>query len=183
MVLPSNLRTPSSRSNIALELLAINDPRNFASVSRRIPTIDFLKTFSAILDAIRLICNCPSIAALALSLKNEMPARLILSPKRTSFVCCAWALLVQPADPDIPMSKTRNVANTFYRNIFIGKNFNKTSTSISDLSFLVPFPSQTSRSKTYTHLFLLPRGVGNPSRWITCLAFRPPSMTMIVYLW
>jgi len=41
-----------------------------------------------------------------------MPARLLLSPNRTSSMCCAWALLVQPAGLCIPMSKTRNVANT-----------------------------------------------------------------------
>jgi hypothetical protein len=40
-----------------------------------------------------------------------LPARLILSPKRTSSIRCAWALLVQPADLDIPMPKTSNVAN------------------------------------------------------------------------
>jgi hypothetical protein len=47
----------------------------------------------------------------------------------------------------------------------------------------VPFPSQPSRSKAYTPLFLLPRSLGNPSQWITCLAFHPPSKEMIVYLW
>jgi hypothetical protein len=41
-----------------------------------------------------------------------LPARLILSPKRTFSVCCAWALLVQPADLDILMLKTRIVTNT-----------------------------------------------------------------------
>jgi hypothetical protein len=39
------------------------------------------------------------------------PARLILSPKRTSSMRCAWVLLVQPADLDILMPKTSNVAN------------------------------------------------------------------------
>jgi hypothetical protein len=72
---------------------------------------------------------------------------------------------------------------SFYKNIFIGQNFDRTSTSISDLALPVPFPSQPSRSKAYTPLFLLPRGLGNPSRWITCLAFHPPSKAMIVYLW
>jgi hypothetical protein len=72
---------------------------------------------------------------------------------------------------------------SFYRNIFIGQNFDKTSTSISDLALPFSFPSQPSRSKAYTPLFLLPRGLGNPSQWITCLAFCPPRMTMIVYLW
>jgi hypothetical protein len=71
----------------------------------------------------------------------------------------------------------------FYRNIFIGQNFNRTSTSISILALPVPFPSQPSRSKAYTPLFLLPRGLQNPSRWITCLAFHPPRKAMIVYLW
>jgi hypothetical protein len=71
----------------------------------------------------------------------------------------------------------------FYRNIFIGQNFDKTSASISNLALPLPFPIQPSRSKAYTPLFLLPRGLGNPSRWITCLAFCPPRTTMIVYLW
>jgi hypothetical protein len=61
------------------------------------------------------------------------------------------------------------------QNIFIGQNFDRTSTSISDLALPVPLPSHPSRSKDYTPLFLLPRGLGNPSRWITCLAFHPPS--------
>jgi hypothetical protein len=47
----------------------------------------------------------------------------------------------------------------------------------------VPLPSQPSRSKAYTPLFLLPRSLGNPSQWITCLAFHPPSKAMTVYLW
>jgi hypothetical protein len=45
------------------------------------------------------------------------------------------------------------------------------------------FPSQPSRSKAYRPLFLLPRALGNPSQWFTCLAFRPPRTKMIVYLW
>jgi hypothetical protein len=40
-----------------------------------------------------------------------LPTRLILSPKMTSSVRCAWVLLVQPADLDISMPKTSNVAN------------------------------------------------------------------------
>jgi hypothetical protein len=51
----------------------------------------------------------------------------------------------------------------------IGKNFDKTSTSISYLALSMPFPSQPSRTKAYTPIFLLSRGLGNPSRWITCL--------------
>ena len=39
-----------------------------------------------------------------------LPTCLILSLKGTSSVHCAWALLVQPADLDIPMPKTSNVA-------------------------------------------------------------------------
>jgi hypothetical protein len=71
----------------------------------------------------------------------------------------------------------------FYRNIFIGQNIDRTSTSILDLALHVPFPRQPSRSKAYTPLFLLLRGLGNPYRWITCLVFHPPRKTMIVYLW
>jgi hypothetical protein len=50
------------------------------------------------------------------------------------------------------------------QNIFIGQNFKRTSTIISDLSLPVTFPSQPSRSKAYTPLFLLPRSLGNPSQ-------------------
>ena len=57
------------------------------------------------------------------------------------------------------------------------------SISISDIALPVSFPSQPSRSKAYTPLFLLPKFLGNPSRWITCMAFHPPSNAMIVYLW
>jgi len=39
------------------------------------------------------------------------PTRLILSPNMTSSMRCAWVLLVQPTDLDIPMQKTSNVAN------------------------------------------------------------------------
>jgi hypothetical protein len=35
----------------------------------------------------------------------------------------------------------------------------------------MPFPSQPSRSKAYTPLFIFPRSLGNPSQWITCLIF------------
>jgi hypothetical protein len=64
----------------------------------------------------------------------------------------------------------------------IGKNFDRTSTSILDIALSVPLPSHPSRRKSYTLLFLLPRGLGNPSRWITCLTIHPPSKEMIVYL-
>jgi hypothetical protein len=71
----------------------------------------------------------------------------------------------------------------FFINIFIGQNFDRMSTSISDLALSMSFPSQPSRSKAYTPLSLLPRSFGNPSQWITCMAFRPPSKEMTVYLW
>jgi hypothetical protein len=70
---------------------------------------------------------------------------------------------------------------SFFRNIFIGQNFDRTSTSISYLALLVPFPSHPSRSKAYTPLFLLTRSLGNPYPWITCLAFHPSSKKMILY--
>jgi hypothetical protein len=72
---------------------------------------------------------------------------------------------------------------SFYKNIFISQNFNRTSTSISDLTLPLSLPSQPSKNKPYTPLFLLPRGLRNPSRWITCLTFRPPRKKMIMYLW
>jgi hypothetical protein len=72
---------------------------------------------------------------------------------------------------------------SFFRNIFIGQDFDRTSTSILDLALLVPLPSQPSRSKAYTPFFLLPRILGNPSQWIICLAFCPPSKAMTAYLW
>jgi hypothetical protein len=72
---------------------------------------------------------------------------------------------------------------SLYRNIFIGQKFDMTLASISDLALIVSLPSQPSRSKDYTPLFLLLRGLGNPSRWITCLKFHPPSKAMIMYFW
>jgi hypothetical protein len=68
-----------------------------------------------------------------------------------------------------------------YRNIFICQNFERTSTSISDVELSMPFPSQPSRSKVYTPLFILLRFLWNPYRWITCLAFYPPRKEFIVY--
>jgi hypothetical protein len=70
---------------------------------------------------------------------------------------------------------------SFFKNIFIGQNFDRTSASILDLALPVPFPSQPSRRKAYTPLFLLLRSLGNPSQWITCQAFCPPSKGMTVY--
>jgi len=69
----------------------------------------------------------------------------------------------------------------FYRNIFLGQNFDRMSSIILDLSFPMPFLIHPSRSKAYPPLSLLPTGLGNPSQWITCLAFFPPSMEIIVY--
>jgi hypothetical protein len=43
---------------------------------------------------------------------------------------------------------------TFFINIFIGQKFDRTSASISYLALPVPFPSQPSRSKSYTPIFL-----------------------------
>jgi hypothetical protein len=71
----------------------------------------------------------------------------------------------------------------FFRNIFIGQNFDRTSKSISDIALIMTFPSQTSRRNAYTHLFLVSKILCNPYQWITCLAFRPPRKAMAVYLW
>jgi hypothetical protein len=71
----------------------------------------------------------------------------------------------------------------FFKRIFISQNSDRTSTSISDLALPMPLLSQPSRSKDYTPLFLLPRSLGNPSQWITCLAFHPPSKGMTTCLW
>jgi hypothetical protein len=58
-----------------------------------------------------------------------------------------------------------------FKNIFIGQNFDMTSKSISYLALLVPFPRYPSISKAYTPLFLFSRSLGNPSQWISCIAF------------
>jgi hypothetical protein len=58
-----------------------------------------------------------------------------------------------------------------------------TSTSISDLALPVSFPSHPSRIIAYTPLFLLPRILGNKSRWITCSTFHPLIKAMNMYLW
>jgi hypothetical protein len=71
----------------------------------------------------------------------------------------------------------------FFRNIFIGKNFDRTLASILDLALPMPFPSQPSRSKAYTPLFLFSRSHGNPYQWITCQDSRPPSKEMDAYFW
>jgi hypothetical protein len=71
----------------------------------------------------------------------------------------------------------------YFRNILIGQKFDRTSTSISDISLPMPLPSQLSRSKDYTPLFIFLRSLGNPSQWITCLACHPPSKEMTVCLW
>jgi hypothetical protein len=96
----SALRTPESRVReitIALILIAIGAPLNtwHDSINLRFPINP-------------LFCS----VAESFPLKNEMPARLILSPKRTSSVCCAWVLLVQPADLGALEPRTRNVTNT-----------------------------------------------------------------------
>jgi hypothetical protein len=66
---------------------------------------------------------------------------------------------------------------------FIGQNFDRTSTSIYDLVLPVPLPSQPSRRKAYTPLFLFLKRCGNSSQWMTCLVFHPPSMKMTTCLW
>jgi hypothetical protein len=43
-----------------------------------------------------------------------LPARLILSPKRTSSMRCAWALLMQPTDLNTLVPRTRNVTNRYH---------------------------------------------------------------------
>jgi hypothetical protein len=58
-----------------------------------------------------------------------------------------------------------------------------TSSNISDLALSVPFPSQPSRSNTYTPLFIFLRILRNPYQWITCLAFCPPNKKMTMCLW
>jgi hypothetical protein len=72
---------------------------------------------------------------------------------------------------------------SFSRKKFIGQNFDMMSTIISYPALLVPFPSQPSRIKAYTPLFVPLRSLENPSLWITCLAFHPPRKEMIFFLW
>jgi hypothetical protein len=70
---------------------------------------------------------------------------------------------------------------SFYKIIFIGQNFENTSISISYVTILVSLLRQPSRIKAYTPLFLISRGLGNPSRWITCLGFRPPEKAILPF--
>ena len=57
------------------------------------------------------------------------------------------------------------------------------SRSTSDHVLHVPLPNQPSRSKASIPCCLPLVDLGNPSPWITCQAFLPLSMEMIVFLW
>jgi hypothetical protein len=82
----------------------------------------------------------------------------------------------------VPTSECAKLIWDAHYNRMVG-HFGVEKTSISNLPLHVPLPSHPSRSKDYTPLFLLLRGLGNPSQWITCLAFHRPRKAMIVYLW
>jgi hypothetical protein len=55
------------------------------------------------------------------------------------------------------------------------------SASISNPALHVLFPNWPLRNKEFKLLFLLLKGLGNPSQWTTCWAFHPPSGEMIFF--
>jgi hypothetical protein len=57
-----------------------------------------------------------------------------------------------------------------YKNISIGRNFNRRSASISGLALLAMLPNQPLQNRACTPLFLLLTDHGNPSQWTTCRA-------------
>jgi hypothetical protein len=71
----------------------------------------------------------------------------------------------------------------YYKSISTGRNFDRTSTSISGSALPVLLPNQPLRSKACIPLCLLSKGHGNPSQWTTCRAFLQLSREMTVFLW
>jgi hypothetical protein len=69
------------------------------------------------------------------------------------------------------------------KNIFTGRNFDRRSESISGPTLPILLPNRPLRNTTYTPLFLLLTGHGNPSQWATCRASHPPSGEITVFLW
>ena len=69
----------------------------------------------------------------------------------------------------------------YYRNISIGWNFDRRSTSISGPTLPVLLPNRPLRNMACTSLYLLLIGHGNPSQWTTCQASHPPSEEMTVF--
>ena len=71
----------------------------------------------------------------------------------------------------------------YYKSTFISQKPDRMLRNISNLTLLLLFPSQLSRRKACTLLYLLPSNHGNPPLWTIYLASLLPSMVMTVYLW
>ena len=72
------------------------------------------------------------------------------------------------------------------KSTFIGQNFDRMSTNISDRALLSQSPNQTLRSRDCTHPYRTLTIPGNPSQWISCLAYHPQIMattTFLVTIW
>ena len=70
-----------------------------------------------------------------------------------------------------------------FQKYFIGRNFDRISTNISDCALPTPSPNHPLRSNNYTHPYQPLTIPGSPSQWITCLAYHPQSMAMTAFLW
>jgi hypothetical protein len=121
----------------------------------------------------------------------QAPLSLIFTFKMNSYATWAISVFLQASMQKLFGNPTTVVWQDilalrklclFFRTIFIGQTFDRMSTSISDPVLHVSFPTQPSKSKAYTPLFLFLRSPGNPSQWITCMAYHPPRKEMNVYL-
>ena len=72
---------------------------------------------------------------------------------------------------------------SYCKSTFISQNFDKISANILDCAPLVPLPNQPLRRRDCTHPYQSLTNLGILSQWITCLAYHPQIMAMIVFLW
>jgi hypothetical protein len=68
-----------------------------------------------------------------------------------------------------------------YKNISTGRNFDRSSASISSPTLPALLPNRTLRNRACTPLFLLLIGHGNPSQLTTCRSSHPPSGEMNMF--
>jgi hypothetical protein len=69
------------------------------------------------------------------------------------------------------------------KSTFIGRNFDRMSTNISDHALPTPLPNHPLRSWDGTHPYRPLTNPGSPPEWITCPTNHPQRMAMTSFLW
>ena len=134
-----------------------------------------------ILDRLRHLLSCSICVCVSATVFRRLCFHMCCS---SSHLCCSICVRIGVAASVFHLCCSVCVSASMFLHLFsIHNRLPSMTTLIICVIFAVAIFPTPSISKAYTPLFLLLRRLGNPYRWITCVAFNSPRKEMIVYLW